>query len=106
MQSHARKGSRHVKGMSPPGVAENNQIILSGDTSSFWTWWRWSELPASLSPSVCLPPRLYLALTLHPHPPPSPSSLIKIITRHLKVSEARVHMSCVVVQECAFNEQR
>lgn len=103
MQSHARKGSCHVKGMSPPGVAENNQIILSGDTSSFWTRWRWSELPASLSPSVCLPPRLYLALTLHP---PSPSSLIKIITRHLKVSEARVHMSCVVVQECAFNEQR
>lgn len=29
------QGSRHVKGMSPPGVAEHNQIILSGDTSSF-----------------------------------------------------------------------
>lgn len=28
-------GPRHVKGMSPPSVAENNQIILSGDTSSF-----------------------------------------------------------------------
>lgn len=104
MQSHARKGSRHVKGMSPPGVAENNQIILSGDTSSFWTRWRWSELPASLSPSVCLPPDS-ISLLLYT-PPPFPSSLIKIITRHLKVSEARVHMSCVVVQECAFNEQR
>lgn len=104
MQSHARKGSRHVKGMSPPGVAENNQIILSGDTSSFWTRWRWSELPASLSPSVCLPPRLSRSYSTPP--PPSPSSLIKIITRHLKVSEARVHMSCVVEQECAFNEQR
>lgn len=33
MQSHT--GPRHVKGMSPPSVAENNQIILSGDTSSF-----------------------------------------------------------------------
>lgn len=28
-------GPRYVKGMSPPSAAENNQIILSGDTSSF-----------------------------------------------------------------------
>lgn len=26
---------RHVKGMSPPSVAENKQIILSGDSRSF-----------------------------------------------------------------------
>lgn len=31
--NHTLTWPRHVKGMSPPGVAENNQIILSGDTS-------------------------------------------------------------------------
>lgn len=34
-KASSHSGPRHVKGMSPPSVAESNQIILSGDTSSF-----------------------------------------------------------------------
>lgn len=33
--THTYNHPWHVKGTSPPGVAENNQIILSGDTTSF-----------------------------------------------------------------------
>lgn len=44
---------RHVKGMSPPSVAENKQIILSGDSRSFKHDGDGAS-SLSLSPYVCL----------------------------------------------------
>lgn len=44
IHTHAVMSSNNTEGMSPPGVAENNQIILSGDTSAE------CDLQMSLSP--------------------------------------------------------
>lgn len=56
----------HVTGTSPPGVAENNQIILSGDTSSFG-----HGRDGTGFPLLCLHPSVSLCLSrsLSPFPP-------------------------------------
>lgn len=52
-----------VKGTSPPGAAENNQIILSGDTSSFRRGSDGASSPL-LRLHLSVSPWLYLTLSL------------------------------------------